>query len=816
MTDPDRLKVYRKKRDFTKTTEPRGGAATRRTGLSFCVQKHEASLLHYDFRLEWEGVLLSWAVTRGPSPDPSEKRLAVRTEDHPLDYGDFEGTIPEDQYGGGTVMLWDTGRWEPLSDPSKGLKEGKLKFRLCGQRMTDGWTLVRMRPKKGETRENWLLIKERDTAAVDDPDALTDGFDTSVKTGRTMQEIASGRKAPKRPRKLAGEGQTGKRPRFQKPQLATLVDAAPDGEDWWHETKLDGYRCLAALGKGGPKLYTRNGKDWSDRFASLCEALATLPCKSALIDGEVMAARIEGSAFSSLQKALSEGGDLIYFAFDLLALDGVDLTSEPLSARRTQLESLLADVPKGGALRAPDYVRGRGPEVFAAACKQGAEGIISKRVGASYSGKRGRDWRKVKCTRRQEFVIGGYMPSDKRGRPFSSLLMGQYEGEALVYRGRVGTGFKARDFEELMAAFASRKTPAFDRVPTAAKNAVWLRPDQVAEVEFAELTQDGHIRHGAYLGLRRDKRAKEVAMERAETGEEAKVLGVRISSPDREVFPSAGLTKLDLAEYYGRVGARMAQIADRRPLSLVRCPSGLDDSCFYQKHPGKSFPRSLPRVAVPESDGTEDYLYATRAEHWVACAQMGAIEFHIWGARNDNLDRPDRLVFDLDPDEGLGWDEVRQAAFDTRDRLADLGLVSGALVTGGKGVHVWLPLRRTREWETVTLFAKTFAHMMAEAEPDRFTATMSKSKRKGRIFIDWLRNQRGATAIAPYSARARTGGPVARPVTWEELQTLDAPNGFRIADVKDWFADDCPYLALKDHLQTLDKDTVERLADLTE
>ncbi len=814
MTAPDRLKRYREMRDFSKTPEPRGSSAPARSGLSFCVQKHAATRLHYDLRLEWDGVLLSWAVTRGPSPDPSEKRLAVRTEDHPLDYGDFEGTIPKDEYGGGTVMLWDTGQWEPLGDVAEGLDEGKLKFRLQGERMTGGWTLVRMRPKKGETRENWLLIKERDAAASDDPDGLTEDFDTSVKTGRSMDEIAQGR-MPRSKREEPGRGgQTGKRPGYRKPQLATLVDAAPDGDEWWHEIKLDGYRCLASLGKGGPRLYTRNGKDWSDKFAPLCEALAALPCKSALIDGEVMAARIEGSAFSSLQTALSEGGDLVYFAFDLLALDGVDLQREPLTARRAQLERLMSDVPKSGALRIPDYVRGHGPDVFAAACKAGAEGIICKRVAAHYSGRRGRDWRKVKCTRRQEFVIAGYAPSDKKGRPFSSLLMGQYEGDRLVYRGRVGTGFKERDFEELTGAFTTRKTPAFDAAPRGgARGAVWLRPDLVAEVEFTELTDDGHIRHGAYQGLRRDKPAREVAMETPESGE-AKVLGVRISSPGREVFPSAGLTKLDLAEYYGRVGERMAQIAGRRPLSLVRCPSGLQKECFFQKHPGTTFPKGLPRVAVTESGGTEDYLYATRPEHWVACAQMGAIEFHIWGARNDKLDRPDRLVFDLDPDEGLSWADVRRAAFDTRDRLADLGLASGALVTGGKGVHVWLPLRRTRERDVVKLFAKTFAHVMAEAEPDRFTATMSKAKRKGRIFIDWLRNQRGATAIVPYSARARPGAPVARPVTWEELRSLDAPNGYRLAGVADWFADACPYLGLMDDLQTLDNGTVEKLSRL--
>ncbi|QYX56792.1 DNA ligase D [Roseovarius sp. SCSIO 43702] len=814
---PDRLADYNAKRDFDRTAEPRGriaaaGGRTRR----FIVQKHAASRLHFDFRLEWEGVLLSWAVTKGPSPDPGEKRLAVRTEDHPLDYADFEGTIPKGEYGGGTVMLWDDGTWTPQEDVAEGLETGKLKITLQGQRMRGGWALVRMRGKEGETRENWLLIKERDDYAMDDPDALVDGFATSVKTGRSMDEIAQG--APAKEPEAEGPDRRRKRPAFVRPQLATLVDEAPEGDGWIHETKFDGYRCLAALGKGGTRLYTRSGKDWTEKFAPLAEAFDVLPCDAALIDGEVMAARIEGSPFSSLQRALKGGGGLVYFAFDLLRVDGEDLRDLDQMARRDRLTELFAGVAPDAALRVSDHVLGNGPEVFAAACKEGAEGIISKRVDAPYRGKRGKAWVKVKCSRRQEFVIVGYSPSDKKTRPFASLLMATHEDGELRYKGRVGTGFSEEAMETLAHAFTTRKTPPARGVPdTIARDAVWLRPELVAEVEFTEFTADGHIRHGAFLGLREDKTADEITLEKPmHEAEQTEVAGVRISNAGREVYPEAGCTKGDVARHYERVGERMISLIGQRPLSLFRCPTGIEGQCFYQKHAGEGMPRALGRVSIEESDGeTAQYLYATRPESLVAAAQMGTLEFHVWGARRDRLDRPDRLVFDLDPDEGLDWEDVRDAAFDVRDVLERLGLESGAIVTGGKGVHVWLPLRRTRSWDSVKLFAKTFAHALAAQEPDRYTATMSKAKRKGRIFIDWLRNERGATAIAPYSLRARPGAPVAVPVTWDELAELDAPNSFTMAQMPARLERACPAEDLQDRLQGLTEDVIDALEEFS-
>lgn len=823
---PDRLADYNRKRDFDRTAEPRGeAAAPRDSGLSFVVQKHDASRLHYDFRLEWEGVLLSWAVTKGPSPLPSEKRLAVRTEDHPLDYGDFEGTIPKGEYGGGTVMLWDRGTWAPIGDFGKGLKAGKLKVTLQGERMRGGWALVRM-GKEGK-RENWLLIKERDDYAEEDADRLTGEHTKSVKTGRSMDEIAKGAKPkPQKKRKAPAKTQRkGKPPAFAKPQLATLVAEAPEGDNWLHETKFDGYRCLASVGKGGVRLFTRSGKDWTDRFAPLVPGFDPLPCDTALIDGEVMAARIKGSAFSSLQKALKEGGDLVFFAFDLLAVDGKDLRDQDQMTRRERLGELLAGLPPDGPLRLSDFVVGQGPEIFAAACKGSAEGIISKKIDAPYRGRRSRSWLKVKCTRRQEFVILGMSPSDKAGRPFASLLIGSHDNGDLVYKGRVGTGFSAENMADLAGRFHRRKTaPAQDVPDDVARDAQWVRPEFVAEVEFAEFTADGMVRHGSYLGLRDDKAASDVRLESPaegpgdETGDEdtedgtVEVSGIKISSADRRVFPDAGCTKGDVARHYARVGERMIALAGHRPLSLFRCPSGIDGQCFFQKHDSGGMPSELSRIALEESDGeSADYLYATRPESLIAAAQMGSLEFHIWGARVDRLDRPDRLVFDLDPDEGLGWEEVRAAAFDIRDRLGDLGLNAGAIVTGGKGVHVWVALRRTRGWEGVKLFAKTFAHVMADKEPDRYVATMSKAKRKGRIFIDWLRNERGATAIAPYSLRARPGAPVAVPVTWKELETLEGANCFTMADMAARLKADCPALAVQDDLQTLTNDVVDAL-----
>ncbi|WP_375262451.1 DNA ligase D [Palleronia sp.] len=830
----DKLKTYNAKRDFSKTREPEGKAgASRGEDMWFSIQKHDASALHYDLRLEWDGVLLSWAVPKGPSPKSGDKRLAQRTEDHPLDYGDFEGTIPEGEYGGGTVMLWDKGTWTPRGDVGEMIERGNLKMDIAGERVRGGYALVRF--KKGGDRA-WLLIKEKDQYVEGDSDALTGRYLTSIATGRDMDAIAHDAEAEELA--TGGPDRGLKGPKFQKPQLATLVSDAPEGKDWVHETKFDGYRALASVGKGGVTLWTRNGNDWTGKFGALAGSFDPLPCDACLLDGEVMAANISGSPFSSLQRALKERGDLVFFCFDLLSLDGEDLTGESQKDRRDALEKLCRGMPKNGPLRLTDQVVGHGDKVFAAACKQGAEGIVSKKLSAPYRSTRSKAWVKVKCTKRQEFVVGGYTPSDKN-RPFASLLVGEHGPEGLRYRGRVGTGYSQDDMQALAKGFTARKTPPFKDVPKdISRDAVWVRADTVIEVEFTEFTADGHIRHGAYQGMREDKAAGNVSLEtpqdevlaqdevpeRKDEASESKpktrrdgkaeIAGVAISSPDREVFPSSGCTKLDLARHYDRAGERLVQIAGHRPLSLLRAPRGLSGQIFFQKHASDGFPEAVEEVEIEEKNGgTAAYIYATRPEAFVACAQMGTIEFHIWGSRTDRIDRPDRMIFDLDPDEGLTWDDTKSAAFDLRDRLSDLGIEAGAMVTGGKGVHVWVPLRRAHGWDTVKGFSKTLAHLMAEAEPDRFIATMSKAKRKGRIFIDYLRNERGQTAVSPYSVRARQGAPVAVPVEWSELKKLKAANLFPMGSVKERLEEPCPYLAQFENLQQITRDTISKLED---
>jgi bifunctional non-homologous end joining protein LigD len=823
----DFLAEYRRKRDFSRTAEP-GPELAKGEGRSFVVQKHAARRLHYDFRLELDGVLKSWAVTKGPSLDPAEKRLAVRTEDHPLAYGGFEGIIPAGEYGGGTVMVWDRGTWEPVGDPHQGLEEGKLKFRLNGERMHGGWTLVRMQPRAGEKRENWLLIKERDEE-VGEAAALVEQFETSAKTGRSMDEIANDEKSPTwrsnrpriepeqdAPKPKRARARKGDLPGFQPPQLATLVDAAPAGRAWLHELKYDGYRCLLAIGGGAVRLYTRNGLDWTERFRPIARAAEAIGVGSALIDGEIVAFDADGRTdFSTLQQALSGGGPLSYFVFDLLELGGEDLKKLPLVERKEKLREVIAGLSKDGAIQYSEHVRGEGEAVLKRICGAGHEGIVSKKADCPYQGKRTRTWVKVKCTRRQEFVIAGWTPSEKR-TGFASLILGAYRDGALTYAGRVGTGFNEADLVDLQTRFETlkRKDSALNGVPRdAARRARWVEPELVAEIAFTEVTRDGSLRHPSFLGLREDKDprtvtfevpqpteavvpdsdeataqkkasrkpAKKPAKPAAEAaplkpegaigeGGRLEVAGIKVSNPDRVLFPGQGVTKAELVAYYQAVAERMLAHGARRPLTLVRCPQGRSRQCFYQKHTTGTFPEAMKPVAIRESSGAdEDYSYFDDLAGIIAGVQMGVLEFHIWGSRIDDVEKPDRLVFDLDPDEGLDFGDVRRAAFDLRDRLDKLGLTTFPMLTGGKGVHVIAPLQPRLTWPEIKAFARGFATSLAGEEPERFTANMSKAKRKGRIFLDYLRNDRGSTAICPYSTRRKEGAPVAAPVSWEEL-----------------------------------------------
>ncbi len=786
MAKPDPLEKYNAMRDFARTAEPKGEIAPG-TGRKFIVQKHDATRLHWDFRIEVDGVLKSWAVTRGPSSDPGEKRLAVRTEDHPMSYASFEGTIPAKEYGGGTVMLWDQGEWAPIPGKSaKDLEKGHLHFTLTGERMKGEWLLIRLKPRPKEKRENWLLRKI-DDGFVGATDELVETGLTSVTTGRTMQEIEDGVKPPKAvTTKAAAKAGTGKLPAFREPQLATLVDSVPTGNGWLHEIKYDGYRTLIAIGKGGPKIYTRSGLDWTDRFPGLAAAAATLPVKSALIDGEAVAFKDGRPDFSTLQNALSAGGaDLSYFAFDLLELDGEDIAKLPQIERKERLRAVLADADK--RLLFSEHVLGAGEKLFEAMCGAGQEGVVSKRADAPYRGKRTQGWLKTKCTRRQEFVILGWLPSSARGRGLKSLLLGLNEDGALRYAGKVGTGFNAATMDDLVARLekTERKTAPVEAPKAAVRGARWVAPKLVAEVAFAEFTGENVVRHASFLGLREDKPANQVVPERATPAPKAPVSEVKISSRDRVIFPDSNITKGDLADYYAAVAPIMLPWVANRPISLVRCPQGRAKQCFFQKHDAGSFGDTVHQVDIREKDGgVEPYLYIDDLDGVLACVQMGTIEFHGWGSRIEDVEKPDRLVFDLDPDEGLGFDIVKKAAADLKEHLADLGLTSFPLLSGGKGVHVVVPLTPEAEWPAVKSFADRFARAMGQAEPDRFTANIKKVERKGRIFIDYLRNQRGATAVLPYVARARPGAPVAAPVSWSELRDIDTPQLYSVRDAE--------------------------------
>ncbi|MGP3696334.1 DNA ligase D [Rhodobacter sp. NSM] len=832
------LDRYRAKRDFNRTSEPDGRSPRKDGGGSFVVQKHAARRLHWDFRLEWNGVLLSWAVTKGPSPDPSSRRLAVRTEDHPLDYAGFEGTIPKGEYGGGTVMLWDRGTWTPVADVEEGLREGRLKFRLEGERMRGGWTLVRMKPRAGEKAENWLLIKEHDAHERDGADRLVEEHVTSVESGRRMEEIAEGR----RPRKRTGAPAL---PGFRPLQLARLVPAAPEGTDWLHETKFDGYRCLAAVAAGRVRLFTRSGLDWTDRFGALVPDFERLPVRSALLDGEVIAPDPKGGSFSDLQARLKSGAPLAFMAFDLLEADGEDLAGLPLLERKDRLEALLGS--GDGAIRFSTHIRSRGPEIHRRMCAAQAEGIVSKRVDAPYAGSRNGDWLKVKCDQRQEFVIVGWKPSDKPGRPFASLVMGSFENGRLTHRGGVGTGFDARVFRELKPLLGERALASspFGHIPEGAEGARWVRPDLVAEVKFTELTAEGQIRHGVFAGLRGDKPAKEVRLEMAERpgrkpgsqpqpkkprrlpnrnddtpeesmdrADEVQVAGIRISHPDRKIYARPAVTKREVAEHYEAVAPRMLGFLRDRPVSLLRCPDGIDGECFFQKHRTRGMPAAIRSVKIDTKSGAEDYITLPDASAIVGAAQMGALEFHIWGSRNRTLDRPDRMVFDLDPDEGLDFARVREAAAELRGHLEELGLPSVPMLSGGKGVHVIVPLKPAAEWESVKLFSRALATHLSETAPDRYTAAMAKAGRKGRIFIDWLRNDRGSTAVAPYSLRAREGATVATPLDWDELAEARSAGDWTIRSIRQRLDRPCPLAQASARPVTLGRRVIGRLERL--
>ena len=715
-------------------------------------------------------------------------------------------------------MLWDRGTWAPVPGKSwKDIDHGHLHFTLYGERMKGEWLLIRLKPRGTEKRENWLLRKIKDEYATAG-DRLVERELTSVLTGRSMAEITAdaggshslaGKKskafsaemssaakhnADKAPKttKTNRKVKTAAKPRFRAVQLATLVDAVPTGNGWMHEIKFDGYRALISAKGSDVTVWTRNGKDWTDKFQPLVEALAALDLPSCLIDGEIVAPDAGGNPdFSQLQAVLKRGhgsqgpGDkLAFYAFDVLEQNGEDLTGLSNIERKERLEALL----RGAAspIHVADHVIGAGQALFSQMCMAGKEGIISKRIDAPHRATRSKDWVKVKCTLRQEFVIVGWKKSTSKARPFSSLLLAQNDAGKLTYKGNVGTGFVQDSMADLAQRMAKLKTdkPALEVSKDDSRGVTWLRPEMVAEIAFAEFTAEGSVRHGSFIGLRGDKQAADVQPECASPAAEPEI-GIKITNPDRVIFPESGQTKGDLAAYYAAIAPLMLPYAGQRPLSLVRCPQGRAKQCFFQKHDSGSFGPSVKHVPIREKDGgSEDYLYVTDAAGLRSCVQMGTIEFHGWLCRSDAIEAPDRLIFDLDPDETLGFEEVISAAKHLRDTLSDLGLVSFAMLSGGKGAHVIVPLRPGHSWDAHKDFAHRYAEALALAEPERFVAKMSKAKRRGRIFIDWLRNQRGSTAVVPYSARARDGAPVAVPIAWDELDTIKNAHPWSIKDTK--------------------------------
>ena len=859
------LTRYQSKRDFGITPEPSGsgrkrGAKTAEE-LQFVVQKHAATRLHYDFRLAWDGVLKSWAVTKGPSYYPGDKRLAVKVEDHPLEYGDFEGTIPKGQYGGGTVMVWDKGYWKPHGEASQGLRDGHLKFELHGEKLRGNWVLVRMHGRNGSSdKVNWLLIKEKDEFARESADEpITEAAPDSAASGRSMEGIAAvkgrvwnsksgngkveakpaesekrrttGGTLPREQRKPRRDSDLRQIPRerfpgFIPPQLAQSATTAPRGDDWIHELKLDGYRIQIHVQPGkknGAKtrkaqLLTRKGLDWTHRMPDIAEAAAKLNVKSAILDGEAVAMDDRGvSNFADLQAAFQEGRQrfITYFAFDLLHLDGHNLRGLPLWKRKEILEGVVGRASEGNPIRMSEAIAGEGKAVFEKACELGAEGIVSKLASAKYSWSRNGAWLKLKCRLDQELVIGGFTLPSKGTPGVGALLLGYYDGKALRYAGRAGTGFTQATHQSLRAKLdklGTRTSPFGEVSREVRRGAHWVKPELVAQIAFSTWTRDNLVRQAAFKGLREDKPAREVRRETAVSpgGSEDGLLKARrsaapksrrggkdtmptkelaITHPDKVLDRESGMTKRQLAEYFVAVAEHLLPHIADRPLSVVRCPDGSDKPCFFQKHVGMGLPAGVKAVAIKnrKSGGKEDFLTVDSSEGLVGLAQMGVLEIHPWGSHNESLDKPDRVVFDLDPDAAIEWRTLAEAARELRKRLSRVRLKSFLKSTGGKGLHVVVPIRPEHEWPVIKQFAHQMVLEMERAQPSVYVTKMSKATRKNHIYFDYLRNDRGSTSVAAFSPRARPGVPVSVPLEWKELDSARRPE-LHVGDFAKWKA----------------------------
>lgn len=780
----DRLGNYRKRRDFTKTPEPKGGEGNTAGGI-FVVQKHSARALHYDLRLELDGALKSWAIPKGPSLDPADKRLSIHVEDHPIEYAVFEGVIPKGEYGAGKVILWDRGFWIPFGDPHEGYRKGELKFILAGRKLRGAWALVRLK-KQDDEKDEWMLIKETDAEARRDFDITSEAL--SVLSGLAIDEIAedrgmwSSKETPPIVSETMPEINAVKAPMDGRlfPELAHLVGAPPSKGDWLFEIKYDGYRLLSRVEHGEVRLFTRNGNDWTAKFPSIVQSLSRLRVRSAWLDGEAVYLKPDGTTgFSELQNSLSLGHDedLSYIIFDIVYYNGYDLKGVPLFERKSLLKVLLRAHAKDLLnVRFGDHFEGDGVAFFERACENSVEGVVAKARSSPYRQGRSREWLKIKCRLRQEFVIGGYtLPGGKKAG-FGALLVGAHDEEgAFMYCGRVGTGFDEASLKSLLDEIQPLAIagPPFANPPTGveARDVAWVGPKLVIEVEFSEWTRDGILRQASFQGLRPDKDWTEVTIERPEQTEPPRI---RLTNPERVFYPEEGITKRRLIKYYELVGEKMLRHIEGRPLTLVRCPEGYDRECFFQKHAEMSLPAGVERIPILEEGTVEDYMAVNSLEGLLWLAQMGTLEVHAWGSRTPKVEFPDRITFDMDPDASVTWERLVEGAFLLRSVLKELGIESFPKLTGGKGVHVVVPIEPLIDWNEAKAFAKALAEFVARGLPERFTSVMTKARRTGKIYIDYMRNHRGSTAIEPYSTRAKTGAPVAAPVSWAELGTLRA------------------------------------------
>ncbi len=799
MAKDDKLQHYRAKRDFSITSEPKGQEAPRGKALSFVIQKHAARRLHYDFRLELDGTLKSWAVPKGPSLDPADKRMAVHVEDHPLAYGGFEGVIPAGQYGAGTVIVWDRGEWVPHGDPIKGYRDGKLKFELRGHKLQGNWTLVRMRGRGQERQEPWLLIKERDEAArpAADYDVVEALPDSVLKAG-AQAGSARGRQT-----RSARRSQSAVLPLTLAPQLATLVSSVPTGGDWLYEIKFDGYRLLARIDQGSVRLFTRNGHDWTSRMKGLAKELGRLKLTSGWLDGEIVVIGSHGGTdFQALQNAFDQARpDAIqYFLFDLLHADGEDLRELPLHQRRERLRALIEQ--SGTADEHPHVRYSEDFEVAPShllhtACAMRMEGVIGKRRDAPYRAGRSDAWIKLKCTQRQEFVIGGYTDPKGARQGLGALLLGVHDDQGqLHYAGNVGTGFDARTLQDLHARLQALtiEKPAFTGLPRDVKGH-WVKPTLVVEVSFAQWTQEGRLRQAVFHGLRTDKPPRAITREKALAPPQAqgstrpgqqgaarrgaaagrsdlRVEGVRITHADRVIDPSTGVTKGELADYHARVARRMLPHLAGRPVSLVRAPEGIQGELFFQKHADRMSIPGIERLEPGLDPGHAPLLAVPTRQALVGAAQMNVIELHTWNATTDHIEQPDRMTFDLDPGEGVAWAQVQEAADLVRVMLEELSLRSFLKTSGGKGLHVVVPFKPSLGWDEVKRLSKALVEHLAITLPDRFVSKSGPRNRVGKIFVDYLRNGRGATTASAWTVRARPGMGVSVPVDWSELKQL--------------------------------------------